>query len=71
VGGVSVYIDGAYAGRTEDGWNVTSHTLTIPIETGDRFIELRRDGFNTIQFPRFFPPGDTRPVPLRFILHPM
>jgi hypothetical protein len=47
VGGVEIFIDGEYVGRTAEGFNVTTHSLTFDALVGSRDIRLTRPGYRT------------------------
>jgi hypothetical protein len=71
VGGVSIYIDGEFAGRTSDNWDDVVHTLEIRVEVGTRFITLTKDGFHPSENNAIFINENLRSQQANFTMHPI
>lgn len=69
IGGVEVFIDDQFVGRTLDGVGVTRHYLTFNAATGYRQLRLSRTGHYDQEF-MFFVNPDLIEDERRFHLHP-
>ena len=70
-GGVEVYIDGRFVGRTSEGFHVQVPTLAFDLELGSWELRLSREGYQDwIQMLTILP-EDRDFLDFTFILHPV